>query len=111
VDVQRTKALWDSVFTAPASLSKRSDWVDRPSVGIPYLYIATGLMLSEVLKATGQSTDAGHVIAQTKQIAKAVQLTDLLAQIEQPESLLPESNPLLVPRGDTQRGQPVPAKP
>jgi transmembrane protein TMEM260 (protein O-mannosyltransferase) len=111
VDVQRTKALWDSVFTAPASLSKRSDWVDRPSVGIPYLYIATGLMLSEVLNATGQSTDAGHVLAQTKQIAKAVQLTDLLAQIEQPESLLPESNPLLVPRGDTQRGQPVPAKP
>jgi hypothetical protein len=110
VDVPRTKALWDSVFTAPTSLSKRSDWVDRPSVGIPYLYIATGLMLSEVLNATGQPKEAGQVMDQTRQIAKAVQLTDLLAQIEQPAQL-PESNPLLVPKGDTQRGQPVPARP
>ena len=111
VDVPRTKALWDSVFTAPKSLSRRSDWVDRPSVGIPYLYVATGLMLSEVLNATGQSKDADGVMAQTKQIAKAVQLSDLLAQLEQPEPPLPESNPLLVPRGDTQRGKTVPARP
>jgi len=111
VDVQRTKALWDSVFTAPKSLARRSDWVDRPSVGIPYLYVATGLMLSEVLNATNQPKDADHVLAQTRQIAKAVQLSDLLAQLEQPEQTLPESSPLLVPRGDTQRGQPVPARP
>jgi hypothetical protein len=110
VDVQRTKALWDSVFTAPASLSKRTDWVDRPSVGIPYLYVATGLMLSEVLHATGQPKEADRVMGQTKQIARAVQLTDLLAQLEQPE-MPPESNPLFVPRGDTQRGQSVPARP
>ena len=109
VDVPRTKALWDSVFTAPKSLSKRSDWVDRPSVGIPYLYVATGLMLSEVLDATGQPKDAAQVMAQTRQIAQAVKLSDLLAQLG-PESR-PESNPLLVPRGDTQRGQPVPARP
>ncbi|HEX6600593.1 MAG TPA: hypothetical protein VF034_14860, partial [Gemmatimonadaceae bacterium] len=111
VDVKRTKALWDSVFTAPKSLSSRSDWVDRPSVGIPYLYVATGLMLSEVLNATNQQADADRVLAQTRQIARAVQLTDLLAQLEQPEQPLPESNPLLVPRGDTQRGQAVPARP
>jgi hypothetical protein len=109
VDVQRTKALWYSVFTAQKSLSSRSDWVDRPSVGIPYLYVATGLMLSEVLNATGQPTDADHVLAQTRQIARAVQLSELLAQLEQPQS--PETNPLLVPRGDTQQGQPVPARP
>jgi len=111
VDVQRTKALWDSVFTAPTSLSRRNDWVDRPSVGIPYLYVATGLMLSEVLNATGQPREANGVLAQTRKIAKAVQLSDLLAQLEQPEQPLPESSPLLVPRGDTQRGQSVPARP
>jgi hypothetical protein len=110
VDVPRTTALWDSVFTAPKSLSKRTDWVDRPSVGIPYLYVATGLMLSEVLNTTGKSGEAARVLGQTKQIAQAVRLSDLLAQLEQPEPL-PESNPLLVPRGDTQRGQPVPARP
>jgi hypothetical protein len=111
VDVKRTKALWDSVFTAPKSLSTRNDWVDRPSVGIPYLYVATGLMLSEVLNATNQQADAERVLAQTRQVARAVQLTDLLAQLEQPEQPLPESNPLLVPRGDSQRGQAVPARP
>jgi hypothetical protein len=68
-------------------------------------------MLSEVLNATGQARDANQVLAQTKQIAKAVQLTDLLAQLEQPEMPLPESNPLLIPRGDTQRSHAVPAKP
>jgi len=77
----------------------------------PYLYVATGLMLSEVLNATGQARDANQVLTQTKQIAKAVQLTDLLAQLEQPEMPLPESNPLLIPRGDTQRSHAVPAKP
>jgi hypothetical protein len=40
VDVKRTKTLWDSVFTGQKSIATRNDWVDRPSVGIPYLYLA-----------------------------------------------------------------------
>ena len=111
VDVQRTKVLWDSVFTAQKSISKRSDWVDRPSVGIPYLYVATGLMLSEVLHATGDAAGSARVLAQSKQVAKSVGLTDLLAQMEQPSLPEPESNPLFAPPSDTQRGRTVPAKP
>jgi len=110
VDVPRTKTLWDSVFVAPQALAKRHDWVDRPSVGIPYLYVATGLMLSEVLQATGDSIGAGKVLDQAKQIAQAVKLTDLLAQLEQPRAQLPVTSPLLVPRSDSQRGTPVPIK-
>ena len=98
-------------FHGPKSLVIRSnDWIDQPSVGIPYLYVATGLELSEALNATGDARGANQVLAQTRQIATGVQLTDLLAQLQQPEAL-PESNSLLVPRGDTQRGQPVPARP
>ncbi len=111
VDVPRTKTLWDSVFVAPQALAKRHDWVDRPSVGIPYLYVATGLMLSEVLQATDDSAGAGKVLNQAKQIAQAVKLTDLLAQLEQPRAPLPATSPLLVPRSDSQRGTPVPVKP
>jgi hypothetical protein len=113
VDVNRTKVLWDSVFTGYKSLAKRHDWVDRPSVGIPYLYVATGLMLSEVLQQTGDRAAAVRVLSDAKQVAKSVRLNDLLAQMEQQQVLPPEpsGNPLLTPGPDSQRGRSVPAKP
>jgi hypothetical protein len=107
VDVKRSQQLWDSVFTGYKSLARRSDWVDRPSVGIPYLYVATGLMLSEVLQQTGNRADATRVLNQSKQVAKAVQLTDLLAQMEQ-QPMLPQEqseNPLLTPGADSPRAK------
>jgi hypothetical protein len=113
VDVPRTKVLWDSVYVGPKSLAKRHDWVDRPSVGIPYLYVATGLMLSEVLQATGDSVGATKVLSQAKAIAQAVKLTELLGQLEQqapPVPPVPSTNPLLVPPSDSQRGRQVPVK-
>jgi hypothetical protein len=115
VDVKRTKVLWDSVFTGYKALARRNDWVDRPSVGIPYLYVATGLMLSEVLQQTGDRADAAKVLNEAKQVAKAVRLNDLLAQMEQQQQQVipqePRENPLLTPGSDSQRGKPVPAKP
>ena len=112
IDLKRTKVLWDSVFTAPKSLAARHDWVDRPSVGIPYLYVATGLMLAEVLQATGDTTAAARVMAQGRDIAKGVKLNDLLAQMELSNPISPaQQNPLLVPPSDTQRKTTVPAKP
>jgi hypothetical protein len=100
------------VFIAPKSLAARHDWVDRPSVGIPYLYVATGLMLSEVLQATGDTTNAARVMSQARDIAKGVKLTDLLSQMELSSPAAPsQTNPLLVPQpADTQRSKTVPAK-
>jgi hypothetical protein len=110
VDVARTKTLWDSVFVGYKALAKRSDWVDRPSVGIPYLYVATGLMLSEVLQSTGDTREAAKVLNDAKQVARAVKLDDLLAQMEAQPAPLPAGpvNPLLVPPSDTARGKTVP---
>ena len=112
VDVARTRTLWDSVFTGHRSLAKRHDWVDRPSVGIPYLYVATGLMLSEVLQATGDSSSAARVLGDAKRVAQGVKLTDLLAQMEQQQQApAPPANPLLVPpSGDSQRGTELPVR-
>jgi hypothetical protein len=112
VDVKRSQQLWDSVFTGYKSLARRSDWVDRPSVGIPYLYVATGLMLSEVLQQKGDGQEAAKVLAEAKQVAKAVHLNELLAQMEQQPALPPEpqANPLLTPGADSQRSQSVPAR-
>jgi Protein of unknown function (DUF2723) len=112
VDVKRTEILWDSVFVGYKSLARRHDWVDRPSVGIPYLYVATGLMLSEVLQSMGDAKEAAKVLNDAKQVARAVKLDDLLAQMEAqpvPQPAGP-ANPLLVPPSDTARGKTVPAK-
>jgi hypothetical protein len=113
VDVKRSRQLWDSVFTGYKSLATRHDWVDRPSVGIPYLYVATGLMLSEVLQQTGDRAEAAKVLNDAKQVAKSVRLNDLLAQMEQQQVApqAPELTPLLTPGSDSQRGTTVQARP
>jgi Protein O-mannosyl-transferase TMEM260-like len=107
MDLQRTKTLWDSVFVGKNSLMKRNDWIDRPSVGIPYLYVATGLMLSEVLHSTGDTANAARIMGQSRRIAQAVRLDDLLAQLQEPARPSgPVQNPLLTPT-DTAQGQPL----
>ena len=111
VDVKRTKTLWDSVFTGQQSIATRNDWVDRPSVGIPYLYVATGLMLAEVLQATGDTASAQRTLAEARKVAEAVQLSDLLAQMSAPpQQMIPGESPLLTPT-DTQRGESLPRVP
>jgi hypothetical protein len=78
VDALTTRALWETVFKAPASLARRAMWVDRPSAGIPYLYVRTGLELSAALDQLGFKQEAARIRAQTVQIARATQLDDLV---------------------------------
>ncbi len=113
VDVKRSLTLWDSVFVAPKSLAARHDWVDRPSVGIPYLYVATGVLLSEVLQSEGDTAGAQRVMAQARRVAVGVKLNDLLSQMEvaTPAPRAPSQSPLLVPSaGDTARSRSLPSK-
>ncbi|MES2177336.1 MAG: DUF2723 domain-containing protein [Gemmatimonadota bacterium] len=110
IDLKRTRALWDTVFTGQKSLASRHDWVDRPSVGIPYLYVATGLMLAEVLQTTGDMSAAARVMAQARDVAKGVKLDDLLSQMQ---LTAPETSPSPAAQilGDTVKSKAVPAKP
>jgi hypothetical protein len=78
-DLPTTRALWDSTFVAPRSISKRELWVDRPSAGIPYLYIRTGMELSSGLDRRGDSQEARRIRSQVSGIARATQLEELLA--------------------------------
>jgi hypothetical protein len=107
VDVKRTKTLWDSVFAGQHAISTRSDWVDRPSVGIPYLYVATGLMLSEALQTAGDAAAAARVLGESRKVAQAVRLDDLLAQMSEQRQQTPAGeNPLLTP-ADSAKGTPL----
>jgi hypothetical protein len=78
-NVATTRALWNTTFRAPRSISKRELWVDRPSAGIPYLYIRTGLELSAALDRDGRAQDAAKIRGQVASVARATQLEDLLA--------------------------------
>ena len=78
-DVPITRSLWESTFKAPASIANRTLWVDRPSAGIPYLYIRTGMELSAALDREGRTQEAEKIRSQVGAIARATQLQDLLA--------------------------------
>ena len=101
LDVARSDALWNNVFVGPQSVLNTGDWIDRPSVGIPYLYVATGLELAEALKTQGKQAEATKVFNLSKQIATTVRLEDLVrgaeAEFQQ------------TPAGDTARAAPLPA--
>jgi hypothetical protein len=89
VDLATTHALWKDVFQAPASLIRKNDWIDRPSVGIPYLYVATGVVLAEGLDRTGRRAASDSVIQRTEQVARATRLTDLFGGAPSAETPIP----------------------
>ena len=101
-DTATTKTLWADVFKAPKSLIRRGDWIDQPSVGIPYLYVATGLELAETLQG-GDPATAQRVFNETKRLAKAVRLEGAIQGAEQ---IFPSQ--ITIPSGDSARGKILP---
>jgi hypothetical protein len=99
-DVPRSDSLWNHVFLGPQSVLNTGDWIDRPSVGIPYLYVATGMELAEALKQQGKTAEAQAVFNMSKRVASTVRLDELVrgaeAEFQQPV-------------GDTARAAPLPA--
>ena len=82
LDVPRTRVLWDSVFVVKKSIARRSDWVDQPSVGIPFLYVSGGAILAEALQRRGEPQEAQKVINEVRANAKATRLDDVLRGFE-----------------------------
>ncbi|MHB1224327.1 MAG: glycosyltransferase family 117 protein [Gemmatimonadaceae bacterium] len=103
LDLQRTEALWFDVFEAPESLVAKGDWIDKPSVGIPYLYVDAGLTLAQALQLRGQDERAAEAFNMAIGVAKATRLSD---DFGLPETLPPA--PTLPPAGDTAIPSPVP---
>ncbi|HMI48497.1 MAG TPA: DUF2723 domain-containing protein, partial [Gemmatimonadaceae bacterium] len=71
LDAETTRVLWETVFKAPKSIAQRKLWVDRPSAGIPFLYIRTGLDLTRALAQAGRTEEAARIRAQFDAIARA----------------------------------------
>jgi hypothetical protein len=86
IDLTTSKALWDT-FDAPAALVKKDKWIDRPSVGIPYLYINLGLNLSAAFEQAGQSQASMQIFERARGVAKATRLDEIFAPQNLPPSM------------------------
>ena len=102
IDVTRTYALWNQ-YGAPAAIIRRGDWVDRPSVGIPTLYLGTALMLADALGRRGDTEGAEALQRRALDIGAATRTLDLFL----PLSAVPST----APSGDARRSRVVPVEP
>lgn len=103
VDTKRMKSL-AADFRATGSLAKKNKWVDRASVGIPYLYVSTNYVLSEALNQTGDRPGSQRAMADAMKVARATGLGDLFEGAAPPP-------PPPVQSGDSTRHTTVPIKP
>ena len=106
LDIKRSKALWDSVFMGPKALIRRGDWIDQPSVGIPYLYIATGATLAQILNDRGDGAEAAKVFNTTREVAKAVRIT---TSDQLPPPMVAPAETAITP-GDSRTSKQLPLK-
>ncbi|HRQ78446.1 MAG TPA: DUF2723 domain-containing protein [Gemmatimonadaceae bacterium] len=83
VDVVRSASLWRE-FKAPASLARRSEWHDIPSIGIPGLVVNTGVLTGEALARTGNRAAADSVFQQVRAVAVAMGFEDLVRRLPAP---------------------------
>ena len=77
IDVAATESLWNE-YAAPASLIRKHKWIDRPSLGIPFLYVTSGLSLSEALEQMKDTTRAENVFSRVRALASAVGLEEVI---------------------------------
>ncbi len=113
VDVSRSTDLWRTVFEAPASLAARNGWVDDASIGIPDLYVITGLTISEALAAAGRGALSDSVFNDARGIARAMR-REAIFGLDRPEFDTPTTDQpvptLLLPDTGT-RDSGAPASP
>jgi Protein O-mannosyl-transferase TMEM260-like len=104
LDLARSRALWDTVFTAQKAFITEGEWIDRPSVGIPFLYVATAAMLSSVLESRGAMNEARQMFDTARRVAIATGLEQYLWAGAPPATPQPA-------RGDSAVAIPIPVVP
>ena len=83
LDVARTRALWNDVFTGPRAIVAEGRWVDRPSASMPALYVFAGAELADALRmGGGDERAADAVLATTRDVARATRLDGVARNIE-----------------------------
>jgi hypothetical protein len=81
VDVRRSAELWKSVYRAPEAIARRGDWVDRPSLSIPVIYIDSGLKVARALQLRGDTAGARRVASRVEAVVQATRLDSVFGPI------------------------------
>ena len=102
-DLPRSRTLWNEVFKGHHAIIARGSWVDRASVGIPYLYVATAANLYEAELMAGNTARADSVMRTAEAVARATGLGDLFEQQRPPAPPTGDTAPRLPLGGDTGR--------
>jgi hypothetical protein len=90
VDVARTRALWFNDYLGPQAVIRRGIWVDKASVGIPYIYITTAVDLADISQQQGRADEAKRLMETARRLAEATDLTRLFApQAPAPATAVP----------------------
>jgi hypothetical protein len=79
LDVERSAELWRSVYRAPEAIASRGDWIDRPSLSIPFVYIDSGLKVARALALGGDSAGSARVAERVERVIQATRLDSLFA--------------------------------
>jgi hypothetical protein len=103
VDLPTSRALWENIFEGHDALILKDGWPDRASIGIPALYVNTGLILAEALESRGDRAAALAVMGKTEQVARATRIDEFFDFASQYSLPLPSAG------GDTAPRLPVPA--
>jgi Protein of unknown function (DUF2723) len=82
MDLQRTRALWDTVFRGQYAAIARGKWVDRASVNMPTAYLVTGAYLAEGLYRSGDSTNAAAIMDTVMDVARATDQESLFQPVQ-----------------------------
>ena len=89
----RTRELWDHDFLGPAAVIKRGLWVDKASVGIPYVYITTAVDLSDIALQRGDSAESRKLMQTARELGDATDLSRLFnTQTAPPATAVPLGN-------------------
>jgi hypothetical protein len=81
LDVPGTLSLWTEEFRGPAAIIRHGDWIDRPSVSIPFSYLLTGMELAEALRMRGDTARAQEVMQAVAGVARAARTGPSLEQL------------------------------
>jgi hypothetical protein len=76
MDVTRSEALW-RIYTGPAAIVRRGDWIDRASLATPVDYAILGLDLSDALARQGHLNRARRIRDAAAAVIRAARMDDL----------------------------------
>ncbi len=84
LDIKRSRELWEKEMVGQEAILRRGDWVDRPSLSIPFSYLLAGSELAEALGVRGDLDSSARVMDTVNRVARAVRIAPAIDVADPP---------------------------